>query len=154
MLQMNGYQAKRSQYVQDAVLSATPAGLLTMLYDRLLLDLARAGAAQESGEWAQASENLLHAQDIVGELMSSLRTDVWDGAVGLMSLYTYVRQTLVDANTRRDRAKTAECAEILEPLRQAWHEAARTGQAPPAGRAPAFQQGQDAPRSLGVLGVG
>jgi flagellar protein FliS len=149
MLQMNGYQAKRSQYVQDAVLSATPAGLLTMLYDRLLLDLARAGAAQEAGDWAVASENLLHAQDIVGELMSSLRTDIWDGAAGLMSLYTYVRQTLVEANTTRNRVKTAECAEILEPLRQAWHEAARTGQA-----APAAVSDQAAPRSLGVLGIG
>ncbi|MDQ0737086.1 flagellar protein FliS [Arthrobacter agilis] len=148
MLQMNGYQAKRSQYVQDAVLSATPAGLLTMLYDRLLLDLARAGAAQEAGDWGTASSNLLHAQDIVGELMSSLRTDVWDGAEGLMSLYTYVRQTLLEANTRRDRTRTAECAEILEPLRQAWHEAARTGQPAPVA------QNQDAPRSLGVLGVG
>ena len=148
MLQMNGYQAKRSQYVQDAVLSATPAGLLTMLYDRLLLDLARAGAAQEAGDWNVASQNLLHAQDIVGELMSSLRTDVWDGAAGLMSLYTYVRQTLMEANTRRDRTRTAECAEILEPLRQAWHEAAW------AGRPAAVAQDQGAPRALGVLGVG
>jgi flagellar protein FliS len=150
MLQMNGYQAKRSQYVQDSVLSATPAGLLTMLYDRLLLDLARAGAAQESGEWAVASENLLHAQDIIGELMSSLRTDVWDGAAGLMSVYTYVRQTLVEANTTRNRGRTAECSEILEPLRQAWHEAARTGQP----SSPVLRQDQDAPQSLGVLGVG
>lgn len=149
MLQMNGYQAKRSQYVQDAVLSATPAGLLTMLYDRLLLDLARAGAAQEAGEWTVASENLLHAQDIVGELMSSLRTDVWDGATGLMSLYAFVRQTLVEANVTRDRTKTAECTEVLEPLRQAWHEAARTGQ--PAAVAPSDH---DAPRALGVLGIG
>ncbi|KNC20026.1 hypothetical protein AC792_02975 [Arthrobacter sp. RIT-PI-e] len=152
MHQMNGYQAKRSQYVQDAVLSATPAGLLTMLYDRLLLDLARAGAAQESAEWSTASENLLHAQEIVMELMSSLRTDLWDGAAGLLSIYTYVRQTLVEANVGRDRAKTAECAEILEPLRLAWHEAAQAGTAP----VPAMEGAgtADAPRSLGVLGVG
>ncbi|MFC3298259.1 flagellar export chaperone FliS [Arthrobacter agilis] len=152
MLNPNGYQAKRSQYVQDAVLSATPAGLLTMLYDRLLLDLARAGAAQESADWAVASENLLHAQDIVAELMSSLRTDVWDGAAGLLSIYTYVRQTLVGANVGRDRTKTAECADILEPLRLAWHEAARTGA--PAAPAMAAATATGAPRSLGVLGVG
>jgi flagellar protein FliS len=149
MPQLNGYQAKRSQYVQDAVLSATPAGLLTMLYDRLLLDLARAGAAQESADWGTASENLLHAQDIVAELMSSLRTDLWDGAAGLLSIYTYVRQTLVEANIKHDRAKTAECAEILEPLRLAWHEAAQAGTpAVPAATT------TGAPRSLGVLGVG
>ena len=152
MQQMNGYQAKRSQYVQDAVLSATPAGLLTMLYDRLLLDLARAGAAQESADWSKASENLLHAQEIVIELMSSLRTDLWDGAAGLLSIYTYVRQTLVEANVGRDRAKTVECAEILEPLRLAWHEAARTGTS--AVPAMAGATATDAPRSLGVLGVG
>ncbi len=149
MPQLNGYQAKRSQYVQDAVLSATPAGLLTMLYDRLLLDLTRAGVAQETENWPVASENLLHAQDILAELMSSLRTDVWDGADGLMSLYTYVRQSLVQANVGRDRFRTAECVEILEPLRQAWHEAARFGQLEPAP-----SQEQDTPRSLGVLGVG
>ncbi len=147
MLQLNGYQAKRSQYVQDAVLSATPAGLLTMLYDRLLLDLARAGVAQETEDWPVASTNLLHAQDILAELMSSLRTDVWDGADGLMSLYTYVRQTLVEANTTRDRHKTTECAQILEPLRQAWHEAAATGQALPPADTTALQP-------VGVLGVG
>ena len=152
MQQMNGYQAKRSQYVQDAVLSATPAGLLTMLYDRLLLDLARAGAAQDAGEWSTASENLLHAQEIVMELMSSLRTDLWDGAAGLLSIYTYVRQTLVEANVGRDRTKTAECAEILEPLRLAWHEAAQAGTS--AVPAMAGSTSSDAPRSLGVLGVG
>jgi len=152
MLQTNGYQAKRSQYVQDAVLSATPAGLLTMLYDRLLLDLARAGAAQESADWSKASENLLHAQEIVIELMSSLRTDLWDGAAGLLSIYTYVRQTLVEANVGRDRVKTAECAEILEPLRLAWHEAAQAGAVPVPAMAGAGAS--DAPRSLGVLGVG
>ncbi|THJ65053.1 flagellar export chaperone FliS [Arthrobacter echini] len=148
----NDHQAKRSHYMQDAVLSATPAGLLTMLYDRLMLDLARAGTAQEVREWAVASENLLHAQEILGELMSSLRTDVWDGADGLMSLYAYVRQGLVEANIGHDRSRTAECAEILEPLRQAWHEAARVGQLRPAGPVGSPEQGES--RSLGVLGVG
>jgi hypothetical protein len=33
---------QRNQYLADSVLSAPPARLLTMLYDRLLLDLARA----------------------------------------------------------------------------------------------------------------
>ncbi|WP_049822377.1 flagellar export chaperone FliS, partial [Arthrobacter sp. H41] len=119
-----GYQAKRSQYVQDAVLSATPAGLLTMLYDRLMLDLARAETAQRSQEWTAASENLIHAQAIVSELMSSLKVDAWDGAPALLSLYSFVQGALIDANIHRNVGKTAECAALLEPLRQAWHEAA------------------------------
>ena len=49
----NGYggAAQRNQYLADSVLSAPPARLLTMLYDRLLLDLGRAQTAQESANW-------------------------------------------------------------------------------------------------------
>jgi len=117
-------RAALSRYNDDAVLNATPVQLLTMLYDRLLLDLHRAEAAQQSGDWPKASENLLHAQAIVTELSVTLKTDVWEGAEGLMALYTYITTTLIDANVRREVEHTRECITLLEPLRTAWHEAA------------------------------
>lgn len=129
----SGTSARRSAYGREAVLSATPVRLLTMLYDRLLLDLGRAEAAQEAGSWAEASENLVHAQAIVAELTSSLRIGLWDGAEDLQALYTYVAVTLVNANVHRDIALTREGITLLEPLRQAWHEAA--AQAPATGAA-------------------
>ena len=79
---------KLAQLNREAILSASPARLLTMLYDRLLLDLNRAEAAQLAQDWIVASDNLMHAQDIIAELVSSLNTDSWDGAQGLQSLYT------------------------------------------------------------------
>jgi len=115
-----------SQFAEQAVLSATPVQLVTMLYDRLLLDLARAEKAQVGQEWAAASEQLLHAQAILAELTSSLRVDVWDGGEGLLALYGYTSTALVNANVHRDVALTREVAGLLEPLRQAWHEAATT----------------------------
>ena len=78
-----------AQYNADAILSAPPARLLTMLYDRLLLDLARAQFAQETENWQVASQNLLHAQAIVTELASTLKTDAWDGAADLLGIYNY-----------------------------------------------------------------
>ena len=75
---------RRAQYTNEAVLSATPAQLVTMLYDRLLLDLHRAEAAQTGSDWEAAREQLLHAQAIVGELSSTLRIDAWDGGEGLL----------------------------------------------------------------------
>ena len=48
-------RAQRNAYGREAVLSATPARLLTMLYDRLLLDLGRAQVAQQGSDWATAS---------------------------------------------------------------------------------------------------
>lgn len=118
--------AKRSRYNREAILSATPVRLLTMLYDRLLLDLNRARAAQEELGWQVASDNLLHAQAIVTELTSSLKVNAWDGGQGLLGLYNYISEALIAANIRRDVERTRECITLLEPLRTAWYEAAGT----------------------------
>jgi flagellar protein FliS len=95
-----------------------------MLYDRLLLDLQRAETAQRLDNHYAASPHLLHAQEIVAELMNSLRPELWDGGPGLLALYTYVTNAMIVANTRRDIEKTRECIRLLEPLRAAWHQAA------------------------------
>jgi flagellar protein FliS len=116
--------AARRQYTRDAILSASPARLLTMLYDRLLLDLRRAEAAQHTADWQAASDNLLHAQDIVAELSGSLKPGMWNGADGLQALYEYVRMALVNANIHRDPARTREAIALLTPLQAAWHLAA------------------------------
>lgn len=139
-----GAQAQRSRYNRDAILSATPVRLLTMLYDRLLLDLNRAETAQLAQDWAASSENLLHAQAIVSELTTSLNVEAWDGGEGLFALYTYVSTAMIGANTHRDAARTRECIELLEPLRQTWHEAASSLSAPPVSTGP----------TRGVLGIG
>lgn len=121
---------KRAQLNRDAVLSATPVRLLTMLYDRLMLDLTRADAAQVAENWPVASENLLHAQAIVDELTTSLNVTAWDGADGLLAIYAYVSNALIGANIHRDVGRTRESIALLEPLRLAWHEAAGALPAP------------------------
>ena len=73
-----------------------------MLYDRLLLDLNRAETAQQNQQWSVASENLIHAQAIVSELVSTLKTDAWDGGEGLKALYTYTLNAMMNANIHRD----------------------------------------------------
>lgn len=122
-----------NDYQRTAILSASPAQLLTMLYDRLLLDLDRAEQAQLAEQWGEASAQLLHAQDIVSELQRTLDVRVWDGASRLMAIYDYVYQALVRANISRDVELTRECQTRLEPLRQAWHEAAAMPVAAPVG---------------------
>lgn len=122
---MNAQAALRAQqrYRDDAILSAPPERLVTMLYDRLLLDIERGEVAQRAGDWQAAGVQLLHAQAIVAELMSSL-TDDWDGSAGLRALYTHLTQTLIGANIGRDPERTRACHDIVAPLRDAWHAAA------------------------------
>jgi flagellar protein FliS len=115
--------SRLSEYNRTAVMSATPGQLLTMLYDRLLLDLSRAQLAQEKENWPAASVQLLHAQQIISELQSTLDVEGWTGGPGLFALYTYIGTGLMKANINRDAFLTAECTALLEPLRLAWIEA-------------------------------
>lgn len=113
----------KQQYLEQQVASASPERLVTLLYDRLLVDIDRAAAAQDASEWMAAGTHLTHAQSIVAELHGSL-TDVWDGAEQLRGIYTYLTTRLIAANVSRDRAATTECRELVAPLRDAWHQAA------------------------------
>ncbi len=111
-------------YMSQSVNTASPARLLVMLYDRLVLDVQRAIDCQDHGDHLAASSHLLHAQEIVLELQSSLRLDVWEGAETLSSLYAWLHSRLIKANTSRDVAVTTECLGIVEPLAATWREAA------------------------------
>ena len=121
---MTTAQFARTAYARDAVLSATPAQLVVMLYARLELDLARAERAQTEERWADASEPLLHAQDIITELQLALRLDVWDDAEKLFAIYTYLRNTLMFANVNHDIERTREAIRLVAPLHEAWRGAA------------------------------
>lgn len=113
----------RSRYAAEALTTASPARLLVMLYDRLVRDLVTAEDALRTGDLATASTELMHAQDIVLELRTSLDLTVWAGAQGLSDLYTYLHGELVKANLQKDAARIATCRGLVEPLRDAWRTA-------------------------------
>ncbi len=116
--------AMRERYIADSIATASPARLLIMLFDRLVLDLTRGEQALLAGNRAEANTQLLHAQDILTELHMSLDMDAWSGAAGLAQIYTFMVTELVNANVRGDAAKVAACRELAEPLRDTWREAA------------------------------
>lgn len=116
--------AMRSRYTQEAVSTASPAKLLIMLYDRLLRDLVAAEQSLRSCDLPAASTALLHAQLIVSELNTGLDKTVWDGAAGLSALYVYLQERLVAGNLTKDVSIVEECRELVQPLREAWVQAA------------------------------
>jgi flagellar protein FliS len=114
----------RSRYTADAVTTASPARLLVMLYDRLVRDLVTAEKAAHEAEYDKMSSELIHAQEIVLELRTSLDVSVWDGAQGLSDLYTWLHAELLAANIKRDDKRISTCLGIVEPLRDSWRQAA------------------------------
>ncbi|PVU83379.1 flagellar export chaperone FliS [Cellulomonas sp. WB94] len=141
----------RSRYLADTVATVGPSGLLTMLYDRMVLDVERGEQALRAGNRPEATQQLAHAQEIVSELISSLDTNAWDGGPGLLSIYTYLLAELMNTSMTGDPERAAVCRRIIAPLRDAWHEAARLD-APvlPTQRTARALEGA----GLGVLGVG
>jgi flagellar protein FliS len=114
----------RARYLGDTVSTASPQQLLVMLYDRLALDLERGETALTDGDRDLAREQLMHAQEIVIELRASLRVDIWDGGPRLAALYTWLLGELIQANLRGDVRRVGDCRRIVEPLRDAWAQAA------------------------------
>ena len=123
----------RNRYLQDSIDTASPGKLLVMLYDRLVLDLAQGEEALRAGDRDAAADRITHAQEIILELRTTLDLDAWAGASGLAGLYGFLLTELIQANIKRDADKVASCRGIVEPLRDAWRQAAAlatTGPAP------------------------
>jgi flagellar protein FliS len=114
----------RDRYLQDSINTASPARLLIMLYDRLILDLMHGEEALRNDDRVLANDKITHAQEIVLELRVTLDVEAWDGAPGLASLYGFVLTELIGANIQRDADRVASCRSLLEPLRDAWRDAA------------------------------
>jgi flagellar protein FliS len=114
----------RNAYMNASVTTATPQRLLVMLYDRLVLDVKRGIEAQQAENYDEASKQLLHAQEIVNELRSSLKVDAWDGGPQLASLYNWLFSELIKANISRDVTVSEACLSVIEPLAETWREAA------------------------------
>ena len=114
----------RARYIGDSIATASPHQLLVMLYDRLALDLERAEAALELADREAARGPLMHAQEIIINLRASLKVEVWDGGPRLAALYAWLLQELIQANLKGDIRRVRDSRKIVEPLRDAWRQAA------------------------------
>ncbi len=115
------------RYLREAVLTATPAQRVVMLYDQLLQNIAiaeNALAAPEPRDLKMANDNLVNAQEIVLTLQGVLRADIWDGAGSLAALYLHLHGELVAANMEQDADRLAAVAGMVGKLGEAFKIAA------------------------------
>jgi flagellar protein FliS len=115
----------RSVYTQNAVGTASPATLLVMLFDRLVLDCERGLRATMGRDHAEANGQYVHAQSIVSHLQGSLDPEGWSGGPELMALYGYLQRRLIQANVRHDQKAGREVVALSRHLRDTWKRAAQ-----------------------------
>ena len=119
------YGLAQARYAGDATATASPARLLTMLYDRLVADLAAAQEAMLREDWAASGERLTNACEILLELHATLDTAAWPEGEGLDQLYLWMVSELMRARISRSAQRVADCHDLVVPLRDAWREAGR-----------------------------
>lgn len=111
------------RYKRSAVDGASPIRLIVMLYDGALKNLEQGKAAMADRDIFTQNEKIKRAQECVSELISSLNMEAGgEVAQNLLSLYTFIYNTLFEANVNDDPEMLDQCAELLSDLRSSWAE--------------------------------
>ncbi len=123
-------QALRARFTDGALSTASGPRVVVMAYDRLDRDLAGAIAALEMKDITTSHQLLVHAQDLVHELLFMLDLDVWEHASTLAAIYRYVSDLLTKANVTKSAGAAVEARRLLAELGDAFRQAAtQVGQA-------------------------
>ena len=124
----NTYSQAFNKQIKDyqsmQVLSAKPEKLILMLYDGALRFMKLGAEGIESHDFEKGSNNLIKAQRILVELMTSL--DFNRGgeiASNLFRIYEFMHHTLVNANIKKDPVPIHKISEQLRTLRDSWDKA-------------------------------
>lgn len=127
------------KYQTQQVMTASPARLVCMLYDRAILALKEAVAAIKAGEIEARWRANKRAADIIAHMWTTLDTERGgEIAANLSDLFSYMLTRLPEIDFNNDPAPALEVIGLLEPLRESWHKVANGEAAPrPAGAAPA-----------------
>jgi flagellar protein FliS len=105
--------ASPQSYRDSAVLTATPAQLVVMLYDGVNRFLRQAEVVMGEGAHAHAGERLMRAEAIIDELLHTLNMDAGEISTRLQSIYMFCRVHLSEARVHRDVRRIREVRELL-----------------------------------------
>ena len=118
----NSVTTYRDVNASTAIEGATPHKLVSLLYQAVASEIAAARGAIARADIAEKGRAISHAVRIVEEgLLAPL--DMAAGgalATNLHDLYLYLVQRMTVANLKSDDGILAECARLVEVLREGW----------------------------------
>jgi flagellar protein FliS len=115
------YSSQAAHYREMQVMTASPAQLVVILYDHVLVCLRRARIAMEAGNTEQRIVLLDKTRHGLGELLATLNRD--EGGViaqDLARLYTFLLSELIDIGRTGDVARLERVTGIVTELRGAF----------------------------------
>ncbi|MGE7690571.1 flagellar export chaperone FliS [Lysinibacillus sp. NPDC097214] len=114
----------QNAYKQNSVTTASPGELTLMLYNGCLKFLYKAKLAIQEKNIQEKNTNLIKAQAIISELMSTLNMDI-EVSKNMFALYEYINRRLVEANIQNDVAIIEEVEGLVTEFRDTWKEVIR-----------------------------
>ncbi|WP_022850052.1 flagellar export chaperone FliS [Limisalsivibrio acetivorans] len=114
----NPYQ----NYIKQEVEGATKGKLVLLLYDGAIKFMKLAIIAVNEENVPEAHNNIMKAENIIYELMSTLNMDAGEISDNLMRLYDFMIWQLIEANKTKDKQKIESVIELMASLREAWKE--------------------------------
>lgn len=107
------------------MLSASPAQLLTMLYDHLLVNLRRARMAVDADNAQLRCESVGKCQDVISELLVTLDHERGGQIAGHLSgLYVFFLRELIEFGRAPDVARLDRLTALVQELREGFARAA------------------------------
>ncbi len=126
-------QAAAEVYKTQAIMTAPPAKLVAMCYERTIQALRDSIRAIEAGDIQARFNHATRAANIIAHLWGTL--DLERGgevARNLANLYGFAMKRLPDINLRNDTDAAREIIDLLMPLARSWNELANRGERMPA----------------------
>ncbi len=108
-----------STYKKNTTAQASPGELTLMLYNGCLKFLKQARTAIEKEDIQGKNTSIIKAQDIIRELMVTLKTDSELGQ-NMMRMYDFILNKLVEANTQNSLEALTEAEQFVTEFRDTW----------------------------------
>ncbi len=115
---------RANMYLRNAVMTASPAELVLMLYDGAIRFCNMAIMAMEKKDVEGAHNNIRKAENIITELRGSLdrKYPVWED---FERVYEYIYRRLVEANMQKDPEIVEDALKYIREMRDTWKEVMR-----------------------------
>jgi len=116
-------------YKENSVYTASPEELTLMLYNGLVKFIMKAQYAITKNDMEMAHDNIIKAQDIIQEFISTLDKS-YEVSANLMLLYDYMYRRLIDANVQKSTEILDEVLGFARELRDTWEQAMKIAKRP------------------------
>ncbi|HMW05620.1 MAG TPA: flagellar export chaperone FliS [Leptospiraceae bacterium] len=129
----SAYSSGYDAYKSNEISTMSQGKLVVMLYEGAIRFLNTAIENMTPRKYEIVNRNVIKAQDIVTELMTSLNMEEGGKiAEDLLSLYIYMKKRMLEGNIQKDSKYLKEVVRMLTELKGSWEEIAKKENTVPA----------------------